>query len=146
MDSASVAFTLPGFDTWYAVLSNEEHVVNAQVLRGTVGLYKRASAGVAAGDGTGEMRMALRQNSPNPFKPETWITYTVIHKTHVDLNVYDVNGRLVATLASGEVEAGDHRVAWNGRDREGRRASPGIYFYKLETPDGVCSRRMALIR
>jgi hypothetical protein len=145
MDSAGVDFTFPSYETWYAVLSNEEHVVNTQVVRGTVELYSRVSAGVALeGQAAGPFRLA--QNSPNPFTPATWIAYSVSRDTEVDLTVYDVSGRFVANLVSGEVAAGDHRVAWDGRDREGRRVSAGIYVYRLETTEGTLSRKMALMR
>ena len=146
MDTAEVGFTLPSFETWYAVLSNEEHVVNSQVLRGTVELYRRVSAGLAKGDPEGAGLVALAQNSPNPFTPATKIAYSVGRDTYVELTVYDITGRLVRTLASGEVAAGEHKVSWDGRDSEGHRVAPGVYLYRLETPERTVSRKMALMR
>ncbi len=146
MDSADVGFTFPSFETWYAVLSNEEHVVNSQVLRGTVGLYKRASAGAITGEPAAPGLTMLAQNFPNPFTPETRIVYSVGRDAHVELAVYDIAGRLVTVLASGEVAAGNHKVSWDGKDSEGRPAAPGIYFYRLETPERTISRKMALMR
>lgn len=146
MASADVAFTFPSYETWYAVLSNEEHVVNSQVVRGTVELYRRVSAGVAKGDPAAERLVRLSQNTPNPFGPGTRIEYAVGRDTKVELKVYDVKGRLVATLASGEVAAGNHRVYWDGKNVEGRPAAPGVYLYRLETPDGTFTRKMALMR
>jgi len=145
-DSADVGFTFPSHQQWYAVLSNEEHVVNSQVVRGTVNLYSRVSAGAAEGEVAGENLVALAQNSPNPFGLQTRIAYTLGRETHVDLKVYDINGRLVATLASGTVEAGSHRVSWDGTDAEGRGVAPGIYLYRLDTPGRTITRKMALMR
>jgi hypothetical protein len=146
MNSAEVGFTFPSYQSWYAVLSNEEHVVNSQVLRGTVELYKRVSAGIARGDRAGERRVTLAQNRPNPFACETRIAYEVSRDTHVDLGVYDISGRLITTLASGRVAAGNHRARWDGTDTEGRSVASGIYFYRLVTPDRTISRKMALMR
>jgi hypothetical protein len=146
MDWASVGFTFPSYETWYAVLSNEEHVVNSQVLHGTVELYRRLSAGVAAGGSEIGKRAALAQNSPNPFTPETRITYSVGRDTNVELTVYDVTGRLVTTLASGEAQAGKHSASWDGRDSEGRTVASGIYLYRLKTPERTLTRKMALMR
>jgi hypothetical protein len=146
MDAADVGFTLPSFGAWYAVLSNEEHVVNAQVLRGTVELYRRVSAGVATGEPASAGQVMLAQNSPNPFTPETRIAYSVGRDTHVELKVFDITGRLVTTLASGEVTAGNHKVSWDGKDSGGNAVSPGIYLYRLATPDRTVTRKMALMR
>jgi hypothetical protein len=146
MDSAAVDFTVPVYGTWYAVLSNEEHVVNSQVLDGTVELYRRVFADVAAGELEHDTEPMLAQNSPNPFSPETWISYTIARDTHVEMKVYDIKGRLVRTLMSGDAPAGKHRATWDGRDSEGRPAATGIYLYRLETPERSISRKMTLIR
>jgi hypothetical protein len=146
MDSADVAFTVPAFGTWYAVLSNEEHVVNSEVVRGTVGLYRRSSAGLAKQGPSEDGMVRMAQNSPNPFMPETWIAYAVGRATHVDLKVYDIEGRLITSLVSGEIAAGEHRASWDGKDTHGNAVAPGIYLYRLETPERTISRKMALLR
>jgi hypothetical protein len=144
-DSAVVGFTFPTYDGWYAVLSNEEHVVTSQVVRGRAELYRRESAYVA-GEGDAALRVSLAQNRPNPFLPETWISYSLGRASNVNLAVYDVSGRLVSTLVSGRVGAGEHKVAWSGTDSRGRRVAPGIYVYRLETPDAIASRKMVFMR
>ena len=144
-ESGDASFTCLTYDNWYAVLSNEEHIVNTQVVRGTAELYRRAYAGVAD-DAGASARVSLAQNHPNPFAPETLISYAIGRDTRVSLQVYDVKGRLVRTLVSGEEEAGTHSVRWDGRDARGREAAPGIYLYRLETPEVVQSKKMVLLR
>jgi hypothetical protein len=146
MDSTEVGFTFPSYECWYAVLSNEEHVVNSQVLRGSVELYRRTSAGIAAGGSLADRPVSLAQNRPNPFSPITWIPYAVGSDTRMSLAVYDVNGRLVTTLVSGDVPAGNHTVSWDGKNSEGHPMAPGIYLCKLETPERTITRKMALMR
>ena len=65
----------------------------------------------------------------------------------IDLRIYDLSGRLVRILASGElVEAGRRTVVWNGRDEGGRSAPSGTYFYRLQAGDYVETKRMTLIK
>jgi flagellar hook assembly protein FlgD len=65
----------------------------------------------------------------------------------VHLRVYDVAGREVAQLVDGRLHpAGFHAVVWNGSDRTGRRAAPGVYFCRLETNLGTQSRKLLLLR
>jgi len=68
---------------------------------------------------------------PNPFNPETAISYTVKNAGPVTLRIFSIDGRLIRTLKQGEVtEAGTHEVAWNGTDNLGHHAPSGIYFVK----------------
>ncbi len=143
--SADVAFTLPTYEPYYAVLSNEEHVVNTQVVRGVVELYRREQSSVAGGEAGERRRISLMQNSPNPFGAETRLAFRLGTETAIDLSVYDVAGRRVATLLSGTMTAGDHHLAWNGTDSNGRRVAPGVYVYRLDTAEASLSRKMVML-
>jgi hypothetical protein len=70
---------------------------------------------------------ALSANYPNPFNPQTTISFSLPKESYVTLKVYDLLGREVATLAKGKKEAGEYAVAWNAGS-----APSGIYFYRLE--------------
>ena len=83
----------------------------------------------------------LEQNFPNPFNPTTQIPFGLDVEGYVSLEVYDILGRKVQSLVSGEHTAGHHVVTF----RTGSLAS-GIYFYRLTTPDGVLIKRMTLIK
>ena len=91
-------------------------------------------------------RALLDQNHPNPFNPQTTIRFALPAAQRVDLAVYTVDGKRVATLHEGRLEAGDHALTWNGRDERGRAMPSGVYLYRLEAGERVESRRMALIR
>ena len=60
--------------------------------------------------------------------------------------VYDVSGRRVATPMSGKLAPGYHTVVWSGRNSEGNRVSPGIYFLRVEGPDWRTTRRVVTLR
>ena len=73
----------------------------------------------------------LAMANPNPFNPETSISYTVRNDGPVTMRIYGVDGRLVRTLKSGEeTVAGTHEVRWNGMSDQGRHVPSGIYFVK----------------
>ncbi len=91
-------------------------------------------------------RTLLLQNVPNPFNPETTIRFDLHRTSPVRLELFDVRGRLVRTLVQATLPAARHAVAWNGRDDAGRRVPSGTYIYRLQTPDLVRSRTMALLK
>jgi hypothetical protein len=91
-------------------------------------------------------RTILLQNAPNPFNPATIIRYDLDKAQDVTLRVFDLTGRLVATLTNKNMPAGRHTVSWNGTDDHGRSVASGMYFYRLETNDSVQVRKMVLLK
>ncbi len=88
----------------------------------------------------------LAQNYPNPFNPATTISYQIPRAGHVELNIYDVSGRLVRKLVDSQKSEGLHSVEWNGKDNSSRSVSSGIYFYRMKSSDFVETKRMVLLR
>ena len=74
---------------------------------------------------------ALYQNHPNPFNPETSIRYELPFDADVIINIYNINGQLIRTLESGQVNAGYHQVLWNATDKFGNQVAGGVYFYQI---------------
>ena len=68
---------------------------------------------------------------PNPFNPETTITYTLPANGRATIVVYDAKGASVNTLFDGEQQAGTHVVQWSGLDAAGYRAGSGVYFTRV---------------
>jgi PKD domain-containing protein/putative Ig domain-containing protein/flagellar hook capping protein FlgD len=83
--------------------------------------------------------------SPNPFNPETAISYTVTTSGVVTLKIYSVDGRLIRTLKQGEeTAAGTHEVRWDGTDDGGNHVSSGIYFVKTSQKVGTTEESSVL--
>ncbi len=82
----------------------------------------------------------LDQNYPNPFNPVTTIQYHVKQANVVAVRVYDLQGRLVATLADGAHQAGRHEVQWDAS-----RLASGTYFYRIEANGKVLTTKQALL-
>jgi|WetSurMetagenome_2_1015567.scaffolds.fasta_scaffold166151_1 hypothetical protein len=86
-------------------------------------------------------QFSLRQNFPNPFNPSTQIIFSLEKSEQIRLDVYDVAGQRVTTLAEGRYSAGEHAVLWDA----GSQPS-GVYFYRLTTDSGIQTRKMLLIK
>jgi hypothetical protein len=88
----------------------------------------------------------LAASVPNPCATEARIAFSLPERAVVRLGVYDTQGRLVRTLASGPLPAGPHVVQWDGRDALGRTLGSGIYFYRLESGAAAQTRKLTLLR
>ncbi|MBA7516841.1 Outer membrane protein assembly factor BamB [subsurface metagenome] len=89
---------------------------------------------------------SLLQNSPNPFSLNTVVRYALPVKKQVELNIYDVNGRVVKILVNGEIDAGYYTACWDGRDDVGKKAPSGVYFLKFTAGDYSATEKLLLIR
>ncbi|MFH1843518.1 MAG: FlgD immunoglobulin-like domain containing protein [bacterium] len=89
----------------------------------------------------------LGQNMPNPFNPSTVISFEVpAEGRQVTLRVYDLAGRVVATLLADEKIAGPRIVRWLGCDDAGRAVASGVYMYRLTAGETQLTRKMMLLR
>ncbi len=91
-------------------------------------------------------KFELKQNYPNPFNPETFISFSLPKVTRVKINIYDITGRLVKTLADQEFSNGEHTLVWNGKDQNNSTASSGVYYYRLTSKAYNQIKKMTLIR
>lgn len=94
---------------------------------------------------SGSLPLFLSQNYPNPVISKTTIQYQLPQNGKVSLAIYDCNGRLIKTLASGYQSKGIHEATWDGRDQLGEHVSGGVYFYRLLTVQGNRSQKLVLI-
>ena len=99
-----------------------------------------------ADDERAPSRLALGAAYPNPFNPKTTIHFDLPRTGRVELTVFDVMGRKVATLVNGELPSGRHQVAWLGRDGGGRQVASGLYFYRLISEGQTLTRKMTLLK
>ena len=89
---------------------------------------------------------ALHNNYPNPFNPETTISYSVKETGPVTIDVYNVKGQLVKSLVKGIQEPGNHTIVWNGTDNNGRSVSSGVYYYKMNAGKYSSTRKMIMMK
>ncbi len=109
------------------------------------------SADGQTGVGGGDSHMPspagrLYPASPNPFNPNTTIRYDLIRDGFIEVAVHDVSGARIRSLVNGFMPAGEHSVAWDGRDDGGAGVASGVYLYRLRADAIVETRRMVLVR
>jgi len=89
---------------------------------------------------------SLFQNQPNPFNPETQISYYLPRECYVQVVVYNVLGQKVKTLCEGRGNPGTHTVTWNGTSDQGVQLGSGIYFCQLQAGEVVLTRKMTFLK
>ena len=85
-------------------------------------------------------------NFPNPFNPVTTISYTIPQNSFVNIDIFDVRGRLIYGLCEGYQTQGQHEVTWNGVDKSGATAASGVYYYRIETNRGTITKSMIMLK
>ena len=146
-------YPLPGIG--YEVLAGDVNgdeatdlVVLGRSVEGGGGAFVFLNQGVPATAIAAEMTatptaFALGANYPNPFNPATTIPVSVAAGAgNVDLTIYNVLGQPVRHVWTGPLAAGEHRLAWDGRDAQGQSVAAGVYLYQLQVGDQTLIRKM----
>lgn len=90
--------------------------------------------------------LALFQNFPNPFNPETAILYELPQTSQVEVAIFNLLGERIRTLVNERQAAGQHRLHWDGRNEFGRQVPSGVYLYRLRAGEFVQTRKMILMQ
>jgi hypothetical protein len=91
-------------------------------------------------------QLILGGNAPNPFSAQTAISFGLPVSGDVRVNVFDMTGRLVNTLANGEMAAANHTIIWDGTDLNGNTVGAGVYFCRLEAAGQVLTQKMLKVQ
>ncbi len=84
--------------------------------------------------------------SPNPFNPQTEISFSLPTSSEVTLAIYDIRGREISTLIDGPMSEGNHTIVWDGRNSQNQGQASGVYFCKLEAGVIKLTGRLTLIK
>ena len=153
VDSTTIARTTDGGQTFQKQRKTaiSEYISSVYFVNSLTGyavggtkIYKTTNGGVTAISKIQEeipCSYKLFQNYPNPFNPATNIRYQIQKSSFVNLRVYDLLGREVATLANEKLNAGEYEAAFDGSN-----LPSGVYFYKLTTGDFTEIKKMLLIK
>ena len=105
-----------------------------------ISVTQTGGVGVEGVPGADTDRLLAAQ--PNPFRGSTQLHLVAGRPGPLELQLYDVRGRLVRTLFRGEVRPGVRTVSWDGRDSRGAQVAPGVYLCAMRTEQGTQSRRI----
>jgi hypothetical protein len=147
-------------DTWFHRWPTELGAFTYQVrgidAEGQPGLWSNLEERIVddlTGGGTPIVRSALAQNYPNPFNPATTIAFTVgsdasrgAATARVRLDIFDVSGRHIVSLADRAMAPGPYAIVWDGRGSSGRPAAAGVYVARLKVDEMSRMRKLVLLR
>jgi len=104
-------------------------------------LYVSADLTNSEQDLTTPSEVNLHQNYPNPFNPTTNITFELDRAQMIRLDVYNMLGQKVMTLADERLAAGSHSYVFKANN-----LASGVYFYQLTTSKQVLTNKMTLVK
>lgn len=104
-------------------------------------LHFQPTTNVAQEPNQRPMKNELISAYPNPFNPKTTIRFTLRDREHVDVDVFDIAGRRIASLVSKEMPAGEHEIIWDAADQPS-----GIYLVQIQTGNSVQFIRATLLK
>ncbi len=102
------------------------------------------SAGMVDANNEGEVT-GIQGIKPNPFTGTVMIECSIGSKSDYSVDIYDVTGRKIATIGTGQNEVGIRRFTWDGTTAGGVKASPGIYFCRLVVANECHVRKLVLL-
>ncbi|MFA7057844.1 MAG: C25 family cysteine peptidase [Candidatus Cloacimonadales bacterium] len=88
----------------------------------------------------------LFNNYPNPFNPETTISFDLPQRDKVELVVYNLKGQKVKSLINEEMDMGVHKIIWNGTNNQGKEVASGVYYYRLSCGNYTKTNKMVLLK
>ena len=91
-------------------------------------------------------KFGLHQNYPNPFNPVTNLSYDLPEDAIVNITIYDMMGKVVATLVDGSQSAGFKTLQWNATNQGGMPISAGLYIYTIQAGEFNQTKKMILLK
>ena len=116
---------------------NEEELIS-DAASGTISLTVTGVFGESDGI---PLSFDMSQNYPNPFNPVTEIQYALPEASHVKLSVYNLLGHEVAILVDTDLNAGYHKVRWDGS-----KSASGVYIYRITAGEYTKITKMVLLK
>ena len=148
-----------GFEFYYRIQAKDKGVIPHYAYMPDTGYYKVICKNIIitkidtsnyGGKGTFNIlphEFALSRNYPNPFNPETIISYQLPVNSKVSLKVYDVLGNEVAVLVNEEKPVGKYQVNFNAQQTTNNQQLPsGVYFYQLRAGQFVQTKKFVLLK
>jgi hypothetical protein len=118
----------------------------------TGGTFAAAIGGKHVHDGerprdgnAGNQRLSPRVR-PNPLNPTTELSFTTSQAGRVRVAIYDMQGRLVATLLDEVRASGEQRLTWDGSNARNQKVASGVYYFQIQTAEGRVVKSVAVVK
>lgn len=132
-------------EDWLRLKSTADFAMNSVLVPMSEGMLVKSLSG-DENDDTPKVAEFFVTAGPNPFNPRLVIRFGLPSEAQVELEIFDIRGRKVRSLARGVFSAGVHGVAWLGRDDGGRDLASGTYFARIRHGSDVATRKVTLVR
>ncbi len=109
-------------------------------------MYPHASGVGAVRENSNATGLEITSVAPNPMRGQTRVEFMLDRPSEIDLNVYDMRGRIVNRLSSGQHAAGTFSATWDGTDELGGRVASGTYWVRLQVGNRTISKRVIVER
>jgi flagellar hook assembly protein FlgD len=90
--------------------------------------------------------ISLHQNFPNPFNPQTTISFSIQKSEKVSVRIFNNLGQIVKIFPEQKYETGLHKIIWNGNNQENATCSSGIYYYHVTIGKQQLINKMILLK
>ncbi len=91
-------------------------------------------------------KFTLYQNYPNPFNPTTTIEYRIPSSGEVEINIFNIQGKLIRKLTDSQQIPGVHKIIWDGKDNYKISAASGIYFCQILFKEKMLVKKLVLLK
>jgi len=131
------------FGTWYYWLQNVD-------MNGAIDFHGPISVNVSQNGDGGEPVIpavtSLKSIYPNPFNPNTTVSFGLVNAENVKIVVYNIKGEKVKTIVNRHMDEGTYRLPWNGTDDNGRSLASGIYTIKMTAGKYISTQNAVLMK
>ena len=83
---------------------------------------------------------------PNPFNPETTLSFYLQKPGRIDLTIYNIKGQKIRTLIDSEYRSGNHNYTWDGKNKHGVKVGSGVYIVKLQQKEMIVATKVMLLK
>ncbi|MBC8527793.1 MAG: T9SS type A sorting domain-containing protein [Candidatus Cloacimonetes bacterium] len=83
---------------------------------------------------------------PNPFHPVTCINFSLNKEGYTTLKIFNIKGQLIKTLVNEYKRKGDYSILWDGKNKDGKEVSSGIYLYRVQVENHCVTRSLNLVK
>lgn len=137
--TAPAGYWINGFNTW----DDGEYVYLGAVAT-IIGIEEEKSQDQEIG--IDRFVFALNNIFPNPVIHSAHVSYSIAKPCNVNLNIYDVTGRLVKTLVDQSQIPNVYRLIWHGDDNLGRKLGSGVYFIRMDAANFRATKKILLLK
>lgn len=94
----------------------------------------------------GKMRFEVGSNYPNPFNATTSLEVSLSQSEEVRIKIYDITGKEIRKLYEGQMQAGRHKLSWDGRNATGSTLPTGVYIIRVSAGQYTKTLKTVLLK